>query len=277
MSITRTTDTDDDGSGTTGTIRTNAWLQLIYDALDARWSVATTTATGTQSNLSISESDYFRCNNASALTITGFVAPATPAKNGKRLIVCPVGAGTVTLANDTTSTAANRILTGIGVNVAISGPTLLVYDDDTDRWRVQSHHTVDWNGTTYTPTWSSTGGTPVTVGDATVTGRYKRFGKQIFYEIAFTFGSTSAQGTGNVWLFSLPTTADGTTFGSFAATVFDAGTGSFAANVTMNSSTTVSLVRGDSTGDGALTGNNSPIATWATGDAIKISGWYIEA
>lgn len=35
MAITRTVDTDDDGTGTTGTIHNNAWLQLIYDAIEA--------------------------------------------------------------------------------------------------------------------------------------------------------------------------------------------------------------------------------------------------
>lgn len=282
MSITRTTDTDDDGSGTTGTIRTNAWLQLIYDALDGRWSELTTTSTGSQNNFSITsgglEADALRCNNASALTLTGIAAPATPAKPAKRLIIEPVGAGTVSLADQSgSSTAANRIITGLNETVVITGPVMLVYDDTTDRWRLLNPNVINAAATTYTPTWSSSGGTPVTVGNATTTGRWKRWGKQIFFDINFTFGSTSAQGTGNTWLFSLPSTADATTFGAFSATIFDAGTGSFAANATMNSSTTVSLVRADSAGDGTVTGNNSPIATWATGDGIKISGWYFEA
>lgn len=35
MSITRTADTDDDGSGTTGTVRNNAWKTALYDQIDA--------------------------------------------------------------------------------------------------------------------------------------------------------------------------------------------------------------------------------------------------
>jgi len=35
MAITRTIMVDDDGSGTTGTILNNAWLQTIYDQIDA--------------------------------------------------------------------------------------------------------------------------------------------------------------------------------------------------------------------------------------------------
>jgi len=34
MAITRTVDTDDDGTGTTGTIHNNAWLQAIYAAIE---------------------------------------------------------------------------------------------------------------------------------------------------------------------------------------------------------------------------------------------------
>jgi hypothetical protein len=33
--IGRTTDTDDDGTGTTGTVRNNAWKQALYDQIDA--------------------------------------------------------------------------------------------------------------------------------------------------------------------------------------------------------------------------------------------------
>jgi hypothetical protein len=34
MALTRTTLTDDDGSGTTGTVLNNAWLQTVYDAIE---------------------------------------------------------------------------------------------------------------------------------------------------------------------------------------------------------------------------------------------------
>jgi hypothetical protein len=140
MSIARTTIVDDDGTLTTGTIWNNAWKTELYDQIDARWSEATTTATGTQNNLSISEADTFRANNATALTITGLVAPATPAKPGKPLRVVAIGAGTVTLNNeDAGSTAANRIITGTGAALTLAAGTgwaLLVYDDTSDRWRV---------------------------------------------------------------------------------------------------------------------------------------------
>ncbi len=44
--ISRTADTDDDGTGTTGTIRNNAWKTAIYDAIDALFTAATFQVTG---------------------------------------------------------------------------------------------------------------------------------------------------------------------------------------------------------------------------------------
>jgi len=138
--ITRTTDTDDSGTGTDGTIHNNAWLQAIYDALDARWSEFTTTSTGSQNNFSYSEADRIRANNASTLTLTGILAPAAPAKPGKPLFLVAIGAGTVVLNNeDAASTAANRIITGTGGALTLAAGTgwaVLFYDDTSDRWRV---------------------------------------------------------------------------------------------------------------------------------------------
>lgn len=178
MAITRTTDTDDDGSGTTGTIHNNAWLQAIYAALDARWSEATTTSTGTQNNFSISEADVLRCNNASLLTLNGIVAPASPAKPGKRLIIVSVGAGQVDLANENaSSTAANRIINGVTGTISLaagSGRALLEYDDTTDRWRVIAHE----QGAAITATFaagnftSSAGTWTVASGDVTTCAYY---------------------------------------------------------------------------------------------------------
>lgn len=155
MSITRTTDTDDDGSGTTGTIRTNAWLQTIYDALDGRWSRVTITSTGSQNNVSITEADLVILNNASDLTITGIVAPASPTKPGKRLILVSTGAGNVLLAHqNASSTAANRIINfATSANTPLAagvGTAILTYDDANSRWRLVHHE----QGAPITPTFA---------------------------------------------------------------------------------------------------------------------------
>ena len=138
--ITRTADTDDDGTGGTGTVHNNAWKTAVYDALDGRWSEASTTLVGNQDNLAYAEADVLRCNNATTITLRGLLAPASPLKPGKRLIVVSVGAGTVVLNDqDVNSTAANRLITGTAAAVTLAAGTgfaWLAYDSVTARWRV---------------------------------------------------------------------------------------------------------------------------------------------
>src|SRR4051812_11982427 len=122
--ITRTTVTDDTGSGTDGTVINQAWLTTFYDTLDARWSEASTTSTGNQDNFAYSEADVLRCNNATSITLRGLLAPASPLKPGKRLLIVSVGAGSVVLNNqDTNSTAANRIITGFSAAITLTAGT----------------------------------------------------------------------------------------------------------------------------------------------------------
>lgn len=204
MGITRTAWTDDDGSGTTGTIINNSEKTTLYDQIDGRWSELTTTSTGTQNNFSITsggiEADVLRCNNASLLTLTGIVAPASPVKPGKKLIVYSVGAGRVDLAHENgSSTAANRF-----VNQATSAASSLapgkgwavyVYDDAADRWRMIAHD----QGAFITPTFTAgdfTGNASMTwtveSADRDIMG-YRLVGK--FLHVTFHVATTTVGGT----------------------------------------------------------------------------------
>lgn len=202
MSITRTTDTDDDGSGTTGTIRTNAWLQAIYDVLDARWSRATSTSTGTQTVISFSEADLVLFNNASDLTIRSLTAPASPAKPGKRLILASIGAGNVFLNHqDTTgTTAANRMINTVTSATtplaAGAGKAAYVYDDNASRWRLVHHE----QGAPLTPTFADssytgagTDGNWALAGADVTTQTYYLVGKQLF--VSWYLATTSVANT----------------------------------------------------------------------------------
>lgn len=204
MSLVRTAWTDDDGSLTTGTILNNAEKTALYDQIDARWSELTTTSTGTQNNFSLvssTEADVLRCNNATLLTLTGIVAPASPLKPGKRLIIYSVGAGQVNLSHENvSSTAANRFN-----NIATSAPTSLaagkgvavyVYDDGTDRWRLTAHEQGDWISPTfaagnYTP--FSAGTWTVAVGDVLVNNYYQR-GRQLSWEVVIDTTTVTQSG-----------------------------------------------------------------------------------
>lgn len=99
----------------------------------------TTTLTGTQNNYDLdAHYTYLRCNNASALVLTGFtVLTATPVA-GDMVIIDNIGASTVKVAHeDTGSTAANRVIcpSVAGQILGLNGRMLLVYDGTTGRWR----------------------------------------------------------------------------------------------------------------------------------------------
>ena len=205
MAITRSSETDDDGTGTTGDIIDNAWKTSLYNELDGRWSELVTTSTGTQNNFSITsasiEADVLICNNASLLTLNGIALPASPAKPGKRLTIYSVGAGQVDLANqNASSTAANRIITGVTGTISLAagvGRAVLIYDDNADRWRVINHH----QGAMITRTFAAgnytgSGSMTVTVasGDVT-TDAYYLNGRMLTVMIevgTFTTGGTPA-------------------------------------------------------------------------------------
>lgn len=160
MSITRTAWTDDDGTGTTGTVINNSEKTTLYDQIDGRWSEATTTSTGNQDDFAYSEADVIRANNASTVTFRGLLAPASPTKPGKPLTIYSLGAGTVVLNNqDTNSSAANRIITGTGAAVTLTAGTgwaVVVYDSSTARWRLLGS-SASGGGTVGTSTITTTG------------------------------------------------------------------------------------------------------------------------
>jgi len=60
---------------------------------------------------------------------------------------------------------------------------------------------------TYVPVWTSNGTAP-SLGNGTITGRYKQFGKTVIVTIKIVFGSTSTFGTA-AYFFSLPVAANG--------------------------------------------------------------------
>lgn len=155
---------------------------------------ATTTATGTQNDVAVSALTL-RCNNASALTITGFAAGV----DGQLLHVVSVGAGQVDFAHQNTgSAAANRL-----INFATSGNTSLaagvgtatfVYDATTARWRLVAHEQGAW----ITPTFAAGNFTAIgtmtwTVGAGDVVhNRYVLRGRTVTWEL--TLDATTVGG-----------------------------------------------------------------------------------
>ncbi len=101
-------------------------------------SGALTLANGANANVVIGTNQKVRITGPTgSFSINGFVAPAN---DGYVLIVYNPLAQTMTLTNDATSTAANRILTMTGSDVALTGPSMatLIYDTTDARWILQS-------------------------------------------------------------------------------------------------------------------------------------------
>jgi hypothetical protein len=144
---------NDDGSNTVGSSWDKEDVDALMDAVDAEIvrldadiaggagapTEQTTTATGTQNNFSLSgRFTYLRCNNASAVTFTGFTVGGSAPQAGDRVIIDNVGSSTVKVAyQDSGSTAAHRAITPstAGQIVGGTGRMECVYDDSTDRWR----------------------------------------------------------------------------------------------------------------------------------------------
>ena len=121
--------------------------------------------------------------------------------------------------------------------------------------------------TSWTPTWTATGGTP-TLGDGTLTGSYIAYGDFCTFQMSLVLGSTTSLGTTTAWAFSLPVAASGAN-DVFAACITRAWTGIYPAVGIKGSSTTVQL----RAASGGTVGYNTPF-TWANGDGLAISGTY---
>lgn len=114
----------------------------------------------------------------------------------------------------------------------------------------------------YTPTWSSSG-TPPTLGNGTITGRYDRNAVQIHASGSFTFGSTSTAGTGT-YRFSLPFNNPGATRVGVAR-VLDAGTAFFVGVAVSPANTNYVEITTHNTA--SQVGPTIPM-TWAAGDTL---------
>ncbi len=200
-------------------------------------------------------------------------------------LITSAGQGGVFLGDPLTSETFTNIYSvdvtasaGVTAGAAISAGTTVTAGTDVvatgvlyERGRAAA--VGEW--TAYTPTWSA-GGTPPSLGNGTIAGKYMRVGKTTFFSIHLTTGSTTTYGT-STYTFSLPDTALASSpallccctlqiFDSSAASFVAPGTGIFA------SATTVSGI----TSTGAQMNPTTPI-TFATSDQIRITGFYEEA
>ena len=124
--------------------------------------------------------------------------------------------------------------------------------------------------TTYTPTWTSTGGS-TTLGNGTLTGRYKALDANTYLvNISLVWGSTTSS-TGTAWNFLLP--ASKTSAAGYrqvlAAHILDSGSDNKVAVAKVDGgSTTINEI----TPEGGNVVNPTAPMTWTTNDSLSISG-----
>lgn len=109
--------------------------------------------------------------------------------------------------------------------------------------------------TAYTPTITADGG-GFSLGNGTISGRYKQLGKTVYFHVKFIYGSTTNPGSGH-WNFSLPVTAQNANF-TFPAAILDSGVAWYGGigNGNYTGSTTTFAVN--------VTSPNAAVATWVT-------------
>jgi hypothetical protein len=130
--------------------------------------------------------------------------------------------------------------------------------------------------TNYTPTLTADQG-GFSLGNGSLSGRYKQIGKTVFFHLKFVFGSTTSAGTGH-WNFGLPVTAQNTNF-TFSAAILDNGASWYGGigngNYTGLTTSFAVIIPGTNAAvtTWAAVGNGGPF-TWGAADNITISGSY---
>lgn len=128
----------------------------------------------------------------------------------------------------------------------------------------------------WTPTW-----TTLTIGNATVVGKYKQVGKLVFFKLLVTLGNTSSFGSGDT-TFSLPvtSTSDYVQFSSIIGQARFTDTGgspsSYLGHVCWHS-TTAAALQSELASSTYVNGNNVDADephTWAATDVISAQGFY---
>lgn len=186
---------------------------------------------------------------------------------------------------------AGRSITTGSRNVIIgsnSGSTIatssnnIILSDGAGNIRAQylsANSTWDLTGITdawisYTPSWTASGSAP-SLGNGTISGRYKVVGKTIFVSVKLVTGSTTTYGSGD-WRFSLPVTAYSADSIQMSCSMLDNGINWYQGTVngTYSGLTDRTSIICDTAGVNAAAVTATTPFTWGAGDSLIFNGSY---
>jgi hypothetical protein len=230
------------------------------------------TTTSNQDNWApgIAGNTYLAWSGAGDIIVTGF--SSTGVTTGMMLTIRNASGSNVMFLvhNSGSSSDGNKlfsIVTSVNTPIAPGGVVVYVYDAIANFWVMLSHE----QGTTiaYTPTF-----TGLTIGNGTVIGEYRVFGKSVWWRATFQFGSTSTMGAS---LFvSLPVTALNAFNAAATAKglILDSPSTYYVCHSVASTTSAVQLTNNGS----PLTGIETTIPiTWAPDDLLTIAGIYTAA
>ena len=125
--------------------------------------------------------------------------------------------------------------------------------------------------TTYVPAWTAAT-TPPVLGNGTITGRFFRVGKLVYYQLVLTAGTTTTFGTG-AWRFSLPV-AGSASFGATAQGIAADVSPANLYHINPRMDPTLALVIPYTNASPLVAVDLSNPITWATGDVLELNGLY---
>lgn len=239
-------------------------------------TTVTTTTTGTQNNWApgLSGDTSIVWTGVSTLTLTGI----TGGLDGQQIIIRNNSAASLLALQhqNAGSAAANRflnVMTAADTILAPGGFAIYNYVGSSTTWNMITYDTGGWIA--FNTTWGNAG-TANTLGNGTLSSFYTTRGKQVFFYITLTVGTTTTSGS-STWTFAVPIAAStGTSIYAGESHSFDTSTGSRYEGQNIFSSTTVFLPFVDNgTAGGVLQLLSGTVPfTIANGDSFVLSGNY---
>lgn len=130
--------------------------------------------------------------------------------------------------------------------------------------------------TSYSPTWTTSNATQPSLGNGSLTGRYKALGKTVWFSLRFQAGSSTTFGDG-LWTFSLPSGRAPTAVQSCGGVLIGPSSNRYPAACWLSTGTGVfRIIPYGGTGGVRTNSPNSgsvPFA-WASGHQIILGGVY---